>query len=247
MINYNWEPPHGYPAIVHSDPLINNYVLALNPQWNTVLSPQVSLARQGVSIVDWVKSKGNYSEVRNMASKYFKTNPLPYSNPVDPTIDYSLAVQRSQERARSYQVPFVFPENPIIKKARIRLENIETARLVEKQRLDDIEISRLVEKQRLIDIQNKEKEMFNILNLERIEREKQMQNQIITFNEQQNSGDYNETPITEINPMDSCSGCGVDIHALNREQQEKEKIMKIGGIAAVGVGILLLYTRRNKK
>jgi hypothetical protein len=75
----------------------------------------------------------------------------------------------------------------------------------------------------------------------------EIQNQEITFNEQQNSGDYNETPITEINPMDSCAGCGVDIHALNREQQEKEKIMKIGGIAAVGVGILLLYTRRNKK
>ena len=87
----------------------------------------------------------------------------------------------------------------------------------------------------------------------------EIQNQEITFNEQQNSGDFNETPITEINPMDSCSGCGVDIHNLPYDDwvmpddfydipnKDKENYLKIGGIAAVGIGILLLYTRRNKK
>ena len=65
--------------------------------------------------------------------------------------------------------------------------------------------------------------------------------------------------ITEINPMDSCSGCGVDIHNLPYDDwvipddfydipnKDKENYLKIGGIAAVGIGILLLYTRRNKK
>jgi hypothetical protein len=213
-----WNPPEGYPEKIHNDPLISNYALALNPQWNTVLNPQVNLGREGVGVINWIKSKGNDADVRNLAAKYFKTNPMPYSNPVDPTIDYSMAVQRAQETARSYGVPFVYPEDPVIKAARIRLEDIERARLTGE----------------------------NNLRLKEIKMLQEIQNQEITFNEQQNSGDYNETPITEINPMDSCAGCGVD-HALNREQQEKEKIMKIGGIAAVGVGILLLYTRRNKK
>ena len=47
--------------------------------------------------------------------------------------------------------------------------------------------------------------------------------------------------------MDSCSGCGVDIHGIQQEMRDKENYLKIGGIAAVGIGILLLYTRRNKK
>ena len=143
MVDYNWEPPEGYPARVHNNPLISNYVLALNPQWNTILNPQANLARQGVSIVNWVKLQGK--SVITQAEEYFKTNPLPYSNPVDSTIDYSMEVQRAQQIARSYQVPFVYPENPIIKAARIRLENIERVKLIEENnaRLADIEFQRL--------------------------------------------------------------------------------------------------------
>ncbi len=69
------------------------------------------------------------------------------------------------------------------------------------------------------------------------------QDQEITFNEQQNSGDFNETPITEISFDNSCSECTETIP----EKQLNENYLKIGGIAAVGIGILLLYTRRNKK
>ena len=38
-------------------------------------------------------------------------------------------------------------------------------------------------------------------------RLQEIQNQEITFNEQQNSGDFNDTPITEINLDNSCSEC----------------------------------------
>ena len=146
------------------------------------------------------------------------------------------------------------------------LEDRENAKLAEKQRLVDIETARLAkiedEKQRLVDIETarlakienarliviEEQEMFNVLNLERIEREKQIQNQIITFNEQQNSGDFNDTPITEINLNNSCSECtGTKSSDPIPEKQLTESYLKIGGIAAVGVGILLLYTRSNKK
>lgn len=80
-------------------------------------------------------------------------------------------------------------------------------------------------------------------------RLQEIQNQEITFNEQQNSGDFNETPITEINFNNSCSECtGTEIrYDTIEEKQLTENYLKIGGIAAVGIGILLLYTRRNKK
>ena len=164
--------------------------------------------------------------------------------------EINLSLPPSEQLMSIDSIPSFIEKNAQIKRLekeqdvynnKTRLAEIEARRL---KRVEDEEENHLSQQ---LEVIFKEKEMFNILNLERIERERQMQNQIITFNEQQNSGDFNETPITEINLMDSCSGCGVDIHALNREQQEKEKIMKIGGIAAVGVGILLLYTRRNKK
>jgi hypothetical protein len=80
-------------------------------------------------------------------------------------------------------------------------------------------------------------------------RLQEIQNQEITFNEQQNSGDFNETPITEINFDNSCSECTGTIKSTDpiEEKQLTENYLKIGGIAAVGIGILLLYTRRNKK
>ena len=151
---------------------------------------------------------------------------------------WQMSVNDQTQATRARQTQQIDLRTYGLKAAKLNPVNIE--RWANEDRLSDE--NQRIEKQILAEI-----EMFNVLNLERIERETQMQNQIITFNEQQNDGDFNETPITEINPMDSCSGCGVDIHALNREQQEKEKIMKIGGIAAVGVGILLLYTRNNKK
>ena len=109
---------------------------------------------------------------------------------------------------------------------------LEDARLIviaEKQRLSDIETTRLA------DIETA--------------RLQEIQNQIITFNEQQNSGDFNETPITEINLNNSCSECTGTIKSTDpiEEKQLTESYLKIGGIAAVGVGILLLYTRSNKK
>ena len=95
------------------------------------------------------------------------------------------------------------------------------------------------------------------LEIQKIEDQKlqEIKNQEITFNEQQNSGDFNETPITEINPMDSCSGCGVDIHNLQYDDwvipddfydtpnKDKENYLKIGGIAAVGVVAYLVFKK----
>jgi hypothetical protein len=119
----------------------------------------------------------------------------------------------------------------IAKQAKIKADKIQA----ELDREKAIYQAGIVEGERLLEIQ-----------LEN-QRLQEIENQMITFNEQQNSGDFNDTPITEINPMDSCSGCGVDIHSLKREQQLNENYLKIGGIAAVGIGILLLYTRSNKK
>jgi hypothetical protein len=82
-----------------------------------------------------------------------------------------------------------------------------------------------------------------------IQIQQELENQEITFNEQKNSGDFNETPITEINLDNSCSECTETIKSTDpiEEKQLNENYLKIGGIAAVGIGILLLYTRRNKK
>ena len=134
----------------------------------------------------------------------------------------------------------------------IRIEEEEEERLLkiqlEKERIQAE--NQRIENQRLQEIENKRIQYKKIEEEKRIRRINELQeleNQMITFNEQQNDGDFNETPITEINPMDSCSGCGVDIHGIQQEMRDKENYLKIGGIAAVGVGILLLYTRRNKK
>ena len=67
--------------------------------------------------------------------------------------------------------------------------------------------------------------------------------QEITFNEQTNSGDFTETPITDINIIDGCSGCGVDLENIIKETQNKEKYMKFAGIAAIGVIILLVVRK----
>jgi hypothetical protein len=123
-------------------------------------------------------------------------------------------------------------------------QKIEKER-IEKQRLDDIEI----EKQRLDDIEAarlavifKEKEMFNILNLERIERERQMQNQIITFNEQQNSGDFNNTPITEINLNNSCSECtGTEIRYDPFDESDEDRF------ETASIGLVRDFEKNDEK
>jgi hypothetical protein len=117
-----------------------------------------------------------------------------------------------------------------------RWENEELELKQANERLLQIELeSKRIEDQRLQDIEN--------------QRLQDIENQEITFNEQQNIGDYNETPITEINFDNSCSECTGTIKSTDpiEEKQLTENYLKIGGIAAVGIGILLLYTRRNKK
>tara|TARA_R100001244_G_scaffold131429_1_gene104656 strand:+ start:187 stop:1635 length:1449 start_codon:yes stop_codon:yes gene_type:complete len=73
--------PKGYPNPIDSDPIISNYLLALYPQWNTILNPSVNLAREGASISNTKRSLGNDAQLRNQAQEYFKTNPPPYSEP----------------------------------------------------------------------------------------------------------------------------------------------------------------------
>jgi hypothetical protein len=118
-----------------------------------------------------------------------------------------------------------------------------------------------IENKRLLDIQKEEKRIKDQIiqkeredaifkaGMEESARLQKIEDQMITFNEQQNSGDFNETPITEINFDNSCSECTGTIKSTDpiEEKQLTESYLKIGGIAAVGIGILLLYTRRNKK
>tara|TARA_R110000824_G_scaffold205038_1_gene389792 strand:+ start:68 stop:679 length:612 start_codon:yes stop_codon:yes gene_type:complete len=94
---------------------------------------------------------------------------------------------------------------------------------------------------------NKQDEYLRIKNeidlkLDLIKIPEEIQN--ITFNEQTNSGDFNETPITDINIIDGCSGCGVGLENIIKETQNKEKYMKFVGIAAIGV-IALLVVRNG--
>ena len=128
----------------------------------------------------------------------------------------------------------------IAEQAKIKADKIQAELDREKAELDRekaIYQAGIVEGERLLEIQ-----------LEN-QRLQEIENQMITFNEQQNDGDFNETPITEINLNNSCSECTGTIKSTDpiEEKQLTENYLKIGGIAAVGVGILLLYTRRNKK
>ena len=103
-----------------------------------------------------------------------------------------------------------------------------------------------------------------------IEEEKRLQqikDQEITFNEQINSGDYNETPITDVNISSGCSECsGTELSSkiilkegyhkmpdgslMKDSDMEKKPLnnnMKIAGIAAAGVIGLLLYSKGGLK
>ena len=76
----------------------------------------------------------------------------------------------------------------------------------------------------------------------------QIKDQEITFNEQINSGDFNETPITEINLSSGCSECtGTDLETGMTEDELGNKPinnnMKIVGITAIGLIGLLVFTK----
>ena len=80
--------------------------------------------------------------------------------------------------------------------------------------------------------------------------------QEITFNEQINSGDFNETPITDVNVNSVCSECTEPEHQMpdgsmmKDSEMEKKPLnnnMIIVGIAAAGVIGLLLYTKGGLK
>ena len=59
------------PAIINTDPLINRYLLARFPQWNTLLNPDINLARVGANIVNKTRSIGNTNTLRKIAVSYF--------------------------------------------------------------------------------------------------------------------------------------------------------------------------------
>ena len=71
--------------------------------------------------------------------------------------------------------------------------------------------------------------------------------QEITFNEQINSGDFNETPISDVNVNGGCSECTEPEHKMpdgslmKDSDMEKGNNMKIVGIAAIGlIGLMVL-------
>ena len=98
-------------------------------------------------------------------------------------------------------------------------------------------------------------------------RLQEIKDQEITFNEQTNSGDFNETPITDVNVNSGCSECtGTEIspdpilrkgyHTMpdgslmkdsDMEKKPLNNNMKFAGIAAAGVIGLLLYTKGGLK
>tara|TARA_R110000824_G_scaffold6412_1_gene29714 strand:- start:497 stop:1258 length:762 start_codon:yes stop_codon:yes gene_type:complete len=70
-----------------------------------------------------------------------------------------------------------------------------------------------------------------------------VEDQQITFNEQVNSGDFNETPITDVNVYGGCSECDGIVESTDPipEKQLNEGYMKMAGIAALGIiGLMVL-------
>ena len=88
-----------------------------------------------------------------------------------------------------------------------------------------------------------------------------LQIQDVTFNEQVNSGDFNETPITDINVSGGCSECTgtksvdpiikkgyhtmPDGSLMKDTDMEKGNNMKMAGIAAVAVGLGYLILKNK--
>ena len=59
------------PERINEIPLINRYLLARFPQWNTLLNPQINLAREGVDIVNTTRAIGNQRTLTKLATAYF--------------------------------------------------------------------------------------------------------------------------------------------------------------------------------
>jgi hypothetical protein len=93
-----------------------------------------------------------------------------------------------------------------------------------------------------------------------------IKNQTVTFEEQVNSGDYNQTPITDVSLNGGCSECAGSIRydpiekegyhimpdgsLMKDSDMEKKPLnnnMKFAGIAGIGVIGLLLYSSMGKK
>ena len=100
-------------------------------------------------------------------------------------------------------------------------------------------------------------------NFSKYNKQQLIQNEIITFNEQSNSGDFNYTPITDINVSDGCSECtkteindSVEKEGYHKmpdgsmmkdsDMEPLNNNMKMAGIVAAGIIGLLLYTRSVK-
>ena len=98
-----------------------------------------------------------------------------------------------------------------------------------------------------------EKQRIEDIRIAEDQRLQQIKNQEITFNEQKNSGDFNETPITDVNLSSGCSECTEPKHQMpdgsmmKDSDMEKGNNMKFAGIAAAGVIALLLYTKGGLK
>ena len=63
--------PIPQPARINEIPLINRYLLALYPQYNTLLNPQVNLPRVGADIVNITRAIGNANTLPKIAKAYF--------------------------------------------------------------------------------------------------------------------------------------------------------------------------------
>ena len=148
------------------------------------------------------------------------------------------------------------------------------SRLKEEERLSKIqeENERLLniqkkEEQILLDIQTQQEQKLLSIQKEQEEKLQQIKDQEITFNEQTNSGDFNETPITDVNLNSGCSECtGTEIiydpikvssmppsyqsqgyhkmpdgSLMKDSDMEKGNNMKFVGIAAIGlIGLMVL-------
>ena len=123
-----------------------------------------------------------------------------------------------------------------------------------------------IEEKRLSDIRKEEREFViytaGIAEAQRLQkvaedkRLQQIKDQEITFNEQINSGDFNETPITDVNLSGGCSECTEPEHQMpdgsmmkdsDMEKKPLDNNMKFVGIAAAGVIGLLLYSKGGLK
>ena len=101
------------------------------------------------------------------------------------------------------------------------------------------------EKERLI----QESEYLRLLNLKDIEDKKlaAIQLQTITFNEQTNSGDFNETPITDVNVNGGCSECTEPEHQMpdgsmmKDSDMEKKPLNNNMKIAGITVFVIVAY------